>query len=51
MNFYVINESDIDKCSLAGLVACWDEDLDNPIVVVCDESDQLFSDNATVTRD
>ena len=49
--YYVIEVSDIELCSKNGIVACWDEDLDKPIILVSDVSKTLFADNETVERD
>ena len=48
--YYVIEVSEIDKCSVNNLVACWDVELDTPITEVCELSAPLFGGNDTVER-
>jgi hypothetical protein len=51
MDYYVITEIEIQTCSDAGIVACWNDDLQCPIVSVTDESAAIFSSKEVVTID
>lgn len=42
MKHYKINKSDIKTCSEKGIVACWSNDFNCPVVVKNEETKALF---------
>lgn len=48
MKSYVIDESEIEECSKRGIVACWNGELNKPVVIKNAETDALFSDREVI---
>lgn len=48
MQYYLIDESEIQTASNNGIVAVWLQEYNRPAVVVADESTGVFGDHDTV---
>lgn len=48
MKSYVIDESEIEECSKRGIVACWNSELNKPVVIKNAATDALFLDREVV---